>query len=261
MFFTIVFIVGTALAGLSFVTLAAPGAWAYNFPKIGTEYMPPLDEGSILDMPVTVPRASVTEAADDLKARDALMRRFPEVEMIVGKAGRADTPTDPSPLEMVESVITLRPKEYWPRRKMRYSDAEHRPAVVLAALQKRGLIEPIDNETDRHALLDAATMNATPRFDEAMRELALQRFREFEAKLGPKLLREFAAELVRRWQQGRPTCSRRWRRRHRRLRPASWKRSLPRSSRPVRARRTSTGSSSGSPRSWRRRRRWSSARN
>ena len=86
--------------------------------------MPPLDEGSILDMPVTVPRASVTEATDDLKARDALLRRFPEVEMIVGKAGRADTPTDPSPLDMVESVITLRPKEHWPKRKLRYNDAE-----------------------------------------------------------------------------------------------------------------------------------------
>ena len=85
--------------------------------KIGSEFMPPLDEGSILDMPVTVPRASVTEVADDLKARDAMLRQFPEVEMIVGKGGRADTPTDPSPLDMVETVITLRPKEHWPKRK------------------------------------------------------------------------------------------------------------------------------------------------
>ena len=104
---------------------------AYNFPKIGTEYMPPLDEGSILDMPVTVPRASVTEVADDIKARDALLRRFPEVEMVVGKAGRAETPTDPSPLEMVETVINLRPKEFWPKRKLKYADAERQTAVVL----------------------------------------------------------------------------------------------------------------------------------
>ena len=97
---------------------------AYNFPKIGTDYMPPLDEGSILDMPVTVPRVSVTEAAADLKARDEIIRRFPEVELIVGKAGRADTPTDPSPLDMVESVITLRPKEHWPKRKLDYKDAQ-----------------------------------------------------------------------------------------------------------------------------------------
>ena len=56
--------------------------------------------------------------------------------MIVGKAGRADTPTDPSPLDMVESVITLRPKEHWPKRKLEYKDAERQTAVVLAALQQ-----------------------------------------------------------------------------------------------------------------------------
>ena len=126
--------------------------------------------------------------------------------MVVGKAGRADTPTDPSPLDMVETVITLRPKEYWPKRKLEYKDAEQQTAVVLAALQERGLIEPIEEESDRHALLDPATMNATMRFDEAMRELVLQRYREFEAELGPKLLREFIAELVGRWQQGRPAA-------------------------------------------------------
>ena len=68
-----------------------------------------------------------------LKARDAVLRGFPEVEMIVGKAGRADTPTDPSPLEMVETVITLRPKELWPKRKMRYADAQRQTAVVLGS--------------------------------------------------------------------------------------------------------------------------------
>jgi Cu(I)/Ag(I) efflux system membrane protein CusA/SilA len=197
---TLIFIVGWHWQVVSFVTLAALALWAYNFPKIGTDYMPPLDEGSILDMPVTVPRASVTEATDDLKARDALIRRFPEVELVVGKAGRADTPTDPSPLDMVETVITLRPKEYWPRRKIRYEDAEKQVAVVLAALQDRGLVDPIEKPEDRHALLDPATMNAVMRFDEAMREFVLQRHHEFEAGLGPTLLRAFIAELVRRWE-------------------------------------------------------------
>ena len=117
--------------------------WAMNYPKmvnwlfvvllalgwhlwgqLGREYMPPLDEGSILDMPVTVPRASVAETADDLKARNAVLRQFPEVELIVGKSGRADTPTDPSPLDMVETVINLRPQEFWPKRKMKYDDAQ-----------------------------------------------------------------------------------------------------------------------------------------
>src|SRR3972149_403365 len=121
--------------------------------------------------------------------------------MIVGKAGRADTPTDPSPLDMVESIITLRPKEYWPKRKLEYKDAEKQTAVVLAALQERGLIDPIQEEAERHALLDPATMNAVMRMDETMRELVLQRFRDFEADLGPKLLGEFVAELVGRWRK------------------------------------------------------------
>jgi len=201
MFFTIVFIAGWHWQVVSFASLAALALWAYNFGRIGTDFMPPLDEGSILDMPITSPRLSVTQATDDLKARDSMLRRFPEVEMVVGKAGRADTPTDPSPLDMVESIITLRPREYWPRRKLYYKDAERQTAVVLAALQERSLIEPIQRDSDRRALLDAATMNAVTRFDEAMRELVLQRCREFEATLGPKLLREFVAELAGRWQQ------------------------------------------------------------
>jgi Cu(I)/Ag(I) efflux system membrane protein CusA/SilA len=198
---TVIFTRGARWQLLSFVTLAALALTAYGFPKIGIDYMPPLDEGSILDMPVTVPRASVTETTDDLKARDALLRRFPEVELIVGKSGRADTPTDPSPLDMVESVITLRPKDHWPKRKLRYRDAEKQTAVVLAALQERHLIDPIPRESDRHAMLDPATMNAATRMDEAMRELVLRQFMEFETTLGPRLLDQFIAELVGRWQK------------------------------------------------------------
>ncbi len=198
---TLVFIVGWHWQVLSFATLAALALWAYSWPKIGTDYMPPLDEGSILDMPVTVPRVSVTQAADDLKARDALLRRFPEVELVVGKAGRAETPTDPSPLDMVETIITLRPKEYWPKRHLRYGDAQRQTEVVAAALENAGLLERIDDPPVRKGLLDSATMNATTRTDAALRELALQRFKEFEAELGPRLLREFAEELVRRWRR------------------------------------------------------------
>ena len=88
MFLTLLFIVGLPWQALSFVTLAALALAAYNFPKIGTDYMPPLDEGSILDMPVTVPRVSVTQAADDLKARDALLRAFSG-----GGAGRRQSGT------------------------------------------------------------------------------------------------------------------------------------------------------------------------
>ncbi len=100
------------------------GLWAFHFTKIGVAFMPALDEGTTLDMPITVPRASVTQSADDLKARDALLRGFPEVESVIGKAGRADTPTDPAPLDMVETFVNFRPKELWPKRVLKFADAE-----------------------------------------------------------------------------------------------------------------------------------------
>ncbi len=74
------------LAALIIVALVAD----QNMTRLGREFVPPLDEGSILDMPVTVPRASITQATDDLLARDRLLRMFPEVELVVGKAGRAE---------------------------------------------------------------------------------------------------------------------------------------------------------------------------
>ena len=102
--------------------------------------------------------------------------------MIVGKAGRADTPTDPSPLDMVESVITLRPKEHWPKRKLDTRTPRNRRPSCWQHFRSRGLIEP-DQGAIRAAaqLLDPATMNATMRMDETMRELVLQRFPRFEA--------------------------------------------------------------------------------
>ncbi|MGO8688831.1 MAG: efflux RND transporter permease subunit [Thermoguttaceae bacterium] len=179
---SVILIVGRRWQVLSFLTLAALALGAYSFPKIGKEYMPPLDEGSILDMPVTVPRASVAEVADDIKARDALLRRFPEVEMVVGKAGRAETPTDPAPLEMLETVIDLRPKEDWPKRNLRYGDARRQTAVVLEKLAGRKLLELPAAAADRDALVNAATMAALGRLDAVLRALAMARNGELEAE-------------------------------------------------------------------------------
>jgi Cu(I)/Ag(I) efflux system membrane protein CusA/SilA len=182
-----------------FVVLLALG-W-HLWGKIGREYMPPLDEGSILDMPVTVPRASVAETADDLKARDVITRRFPEVEMVVGKGGRAETPTDPSPLDMVETVIDLRPGELWPRRALRYEDARAEVGRALPALVEKGLVKA--SPEDGKALADAATMNALSRFDGAMRELVKTRHEELEAGLGRELVREVVGELLARFRAAR----------------------------------------------------------
>jgi Cu(I)/Ag(I) efflux system membrane protein CusA/SilA len=155
-----------------------------------------LDEGTTLDMPVTVPRASVTQAADDLKARDALIRSFPEVEGVVGKAGRAETSTDPAPLDMVETFVNFRPRELWPKRVIRYVDAAAHSRRVLAMLEDRGYVTPATGE-DRDTIVNEAAQKAIERFDEVMRELALRRYQEFERELGPILTRFVVAGTVR----------------------------------------------------------------
>ena len=170
---TVLLTIGWRQQIAAFLSLAALSMAAYDFPKIGVVHMPSLDEGSILDMPVTVPRASVAEVADDIKARDAMLRRFPEVEMVVGKSGRADTPTDPLPLEMLETIITLRPKEFWPKRMLRCADAQRQAAVVMEALAGRGLLKPPTAKSDRDALINAATMTAMGQMDAVLRELSV----------------------------------------------------------------------------------------
>lgn len=89
--------------------------------KLGTEFMPPLDEGSLFYMPSTMPGISITEAQKVLQVTDRIIRQFPEVERVLGKAGRAETSTDPAPLSMLETVIILRPKSEWRRVDTWYS--------------------------------------------------------------------------------------------------------------------------------------------
>ena len=81
--------------------------------RLGSEYMPPLEEGSILFMPTTMPGISITGAKSLLQITDRIIKQFPEVDHVLGKAGRAETATDPAPLSMLETVIILRPKEQW----------------------------------------------------------------------------------------------------------------------------------------------------
>jgi copper/silver efflux system protein len=195
---TVTFIRGLRWQLLAFASLVVLGMWAYHFPKIGVTFMPALDEGSILDMPVTVPRASVTQTADDIKARDALLRQFPEVESVVGKSGRADTPTDPAPLDMIETFVNLRPRELWPRRSMKFDDALLQSRLVLAALEEHGYVQRAPHEDDRDALVNDVAMKALTRFDETMRALALRRYTEYEHDLGDFLTRYAVADTVHR---------------------------------------------------------------
>jgi Cu(I)/Ag(I) efflux system membrane protein CusA/SilA len=83
------------------------------FEKLGSEFMPPLDEGSLLYMPSTLPGISVAEAQKLLQTQDRIIKSFPEVDTVLGKSGRAETSTDPAPFSMMETVINLKPHQGW----------------------------------------------------------------------------------------------------------------------------------------------------
>ncbi len=86
----------------------------YPLTGADTDFMPPLDEGDILNMPTTFPGLSITKAKELLQQTDRILKTFPEVKTVFGKAGRAETSTDPAPLSMIETIIQVKPKEEWP---------------------------------------------------------------------------------------------------------------------------------------------------
>jgi Cu(I)/Ag(I) efflux system membrane protein CusA/SilA len=85
----------------------------YPFKKLGSEFMPPLNEGDLLFMPTAAPGISIEEATKILQIQDRMLRQFPEVESVFGKAGQAETATDPAPLSMFETVVKLKPPDQW----------------------------------------------------------------------------------------------------------------------------------------------------
>ena len=104
----------TVLIGLLAVLSALPVAQ-----RLGSEFMPPLDEGDILYMPTTFPNISIEQARQQLRRQDEVLRSFPEVQSVLGKIGRAETATDPAPLSMVETVVQLKPRAEWRTRYVR----------------------------------------------------------------------------------------------------------------------------------------------
>ena len=95
------------------INLLALGLGVVMMTRLGSEFMPPLDEGSLLFMPVTLPDVSNSEAKRLLQVQDKLIRTVPEVSHVLGKAGRANTATDNSPISMIETIILLKPKKEW----------------------------------------------------------------------------------------------------------------------------------------------------
>ncbi|NCP04013.1 MAG: efflux RND transporter permease subunit, partial [Deltaproteobacteria bacterium] len=152
-----------------FVVILSFG-WLY-MGRLGREFMPVLDEGSSLEMPITVPRASVTETSDDIRVRDAVIMQVPEVEQVVGKSGRADTPTDPSPLDMIETIINFHPMEHWPKRQLLQADASNQAQIAVSRLSGIGFFTASATSTILESIAADVAMEELVRFDSAMRGL------------------------------------------------------------------------------------------
>ncbi|RTM09240.1 MAG: efflux RND transporter permease subunit [Hyphomicrobiales bacterium] len=95
------------------LALVVLGGSVWPVSQIGSEFMPSLNEGTLMYMPTTLPGISVTKAAELLQMQDRIIKSFPEVDSVYGKAGRAMTATDPAPTEMFETIINLKPKDQW----------------------------------------------------------------------------------------------------------------------------------------------------
>ncbi|WP_370644127.1 efflux RND transporter permease subunit [Myxococcus sp. RHSTA-1-4] len=135
---------GAVLGIAALVVLAT----AWPFFRLGSEFMPPLDEGSFLFMPVTLPNISIEESKQVLQLQDRIIKSFPEVETVLGKAGRAETATDPAPLSMFETVIVLKPRSQWREGMTREKlEAELMKALELPGLQN-ALTMPIRARVD-----------------------------------------------------------------------------------------------------------------
>ncbi len=97
------------------VAILALASAVWPLARMGSEFMPPLDEGDLLYMPTTLPGVSIGEAARILQITDRAIRQLPEVETVFGKAGAAETATDPAPVSMIETTIVLKPRSAWPK--------------------------------------------------------------------------------------------------------------------------------------------------
>jgi Cu(I)/Ag(I) efflux system membrane protein CusA/SilA len=130
------------------LALAALAVTIWPARQLGTEFMPNLNEGTLFYMPTTLPGISITKAAELLQMQDRIIKTFPEVDSVYGKAGRASTATDPAPTEMYETVINLRPKSEW------------RPGVTVDSL-----ISEMDRALQFPGVSNAWTMPIKARID------------------------------------------------------------------------------------------------
>jgi Cu(I)/Ag(I) efflux system membrane protein CusA/SilA len=130
------------------LAIAALAATIWPARQLGTEFMPNLNEGTLLYMPTTLPGISVTKAAELMQMQDRIIKSFPEVASVYGKAGRAETATDPAPTEMFETIVNLKPKDQW------------RPGVTIDSL-----VAEMDKALQFPGVSNAWTMPIKARID------------------------------------------------------------------------------------------------
>ncbi|HTL69694.1 MAG TPA: CusA/CzcA family heavy metal efflux RND transporter [Candidatus Eisenbacteria bacterium] len=138
--------------------------------RLGSEFMPPLNEGVVLYMPTTLPGISVTEAQKLMQEQDKILKSFPEVERVFGKAGRAETATDPAPLSMMETTVVLKPETEWRKVRRWYSGL---PEALQAPLRhfcrdrisQEELIDEMDAKLQIPGVTNAWTMPIKNRVD------------------------------------------------------------------------------------------------
>lgn len=164
------FVVKHAKATLAVAVLLV-AATIPAFLNLGSEFMPPLNEGTLLYMPSTLPGLSQTEAQRILQVQDRLIRTVPEVDRVFGKAGRADTSTDPAPFSMMETVINLKPEDQWREKPRWYSSwaPDFLKAILRPIWRDRVTQEDIVADLDRvvrlPAIPNAWTMPIKARLD------------------------------------------------------------------------------------------------
>ena len=131
-----------------FIAVLALVVSVYPFTRLGSEFMPALNEGTLLYMPASLPGMSVTKAAETMQTQNRIIKNFPEVASVFGKAGRANTATDPAPLEMFETIVNLKPESEW------------RPGMTLDKL-----IAELDQAVQMPGVSNAWTMPIKARID------------------------------------------------------------------------------------------------
>ncbi len=151
-----------ALALLAFVA-SIPLTPFYK--NIGQEFMPPLNEGALLFMPVLLPGASITQAKDVMAKQDLIMNRFPEVSLVVGKLGRATTATDPAPIGMFETIVNIMDPVEWPRRAIKHDSTVKLVSRLVQRLTRGGLISEEHASHINADFLDGIVASTIKRFD------------------------------------------------------------------------------------------------